>query len=331
MRIAIVDDLALARETLRRFVSGLPGHTVAWVAEDGEQAVQRAAADRPDVVLMDLVMPVLDGVEATRRIMAASPCPILFVTSSVTGNFSHVMRGMEAGGIDAVNKPTLGPDGSFRDAENLVAKLEKLSRSKKETAGTTINEIKLMCPVVAIGASTGGPQAIAKILPDFNANMNAAIVVAVHIDAFFTSDMQRFFQDCCPLPVVAVRDATAILPNQVYLAVTNDHMVVNSSRKLVNVREPAGYLYRPSVDEMFASLAANWPRPGVAALLTGMGKDGAKGLLKLKQAGWRTFAQDEATSVVYGMPKEAAELRAAHQVLPIGHIAGAIRANLPKG
>src|SRR5215207_7631806 len=112
MRIAIVNDLALAREVLRRLVLSVPGHAIAWTAEHGEEAVHKAAADRPDIILMDLVMPVLDGVEATRRIMAASPCPILLVTSSVTGNFNMVYKAMGHGGLDAVNTPTFQPDGS---------------------------------------------------------------------------------------------------------------------------------------------------------------------------------------------------------------------------
>src|SRR5258708_37415676 len=115
MRIAIVNDLALAREVLRRLVLSVPGHGIAWMAENGEVAVRKAAQDRPDIILMDLVMPVMDGVEATRCIMAQSPCPILLVTSSVTGNFNMVYRAMGHGGLHAVNTPTLGPDARIRD------------------------------------------------------------------------------------------------------------------------------------------------------------------------------------------------------------------------
>src|SRR5262245_44911768 len=134
MRIAIVNDLPLAREVLRRAVVSAPGYSVAWTAEDGAEAVRKAAADRPDIILMDLVMPVLDGVEATRRIMAQSPCPILLVTSSVSGNLSKVYEAMGHGGLDAVNTPVLGPDGQVRDAEAMLARIAKLARARSAPA-----------------------------------------------------------------------------------------------------------------------------------------------------------------------------------------------------
>src|SRR5436305_10187619 len=138
MRIAIVNDMALARAVLRRLVLSVPGYAVAWTAADGAEAVRRAAADPPDAILMDLVMPVLDGVEATRRIMAASPCPILLVTSSVTGNFDKVYEAMGHGGLDAVNTPTLGPAGQVRDSEGLLTRLAKLARARSDVAEPTV-------------------------------------------------------------------------------------------------------------------------------------------------------------------------------------------------
>src|SRR3954454_11188024 len=131
MRIAIVNDLALAREVLRRLVKSDPNHAVAWTAENGGDAVRKAALDRPDIILMDLVMPVMDGVEATRRIMAESPCPILLVTSSVCGNFNMVYRALGHGGLDAVNTPTLAPDGTVRDGEGILARIAKLARAQQ--------------------------------------------------------------------------------------------------------------------------------------------------------------------------------------------------------
>src|SRR5262245_22313144 len=123
MRIAIVNDLALAREVLRRLVLSVPEHKVAWMAENGEEAVRKAAQDRPDIILMDLVMPVMDGIESTRRIMADSPCPILLVTSSVASNYNMVYRAMGHGSLDAVNTPTLAADGTVRDGEGILARI----------------------------------------------------------------------------------------------------------------------------------------------------------------------------------------------------------------
>src|SRR6516164_10590786 len=136
MRIAIVNDLSLAQAVLRRLVESVPGYTVAWTAADGAEAVRKAAQDRPDAILMDLVMPVMDGAEATRRIMAQSPCPILLVTSSVSGNFNMVYRAMGYGGLDAVNTPTLGPDGAVRDGESILARIAKLARVQQNPEST---------------------------------------------------------------------------------------------------------------------------------------------------------------------------------------------------
>src|SRR5207302_864204 len=138
MRVAIVNDLALAREVLRRLVLSLPGYSIAWLAEDGDDAVRMAAADRPDVILMDLVMPRLDGAEATRRIMEQSPCPILVVTATVSGNFELVFKAMGAGALDAVETPTFGPGGVMQNGERLVARLAKLDAALTGIGGSEL-------------------------------------------------------------------------------------------------------------------------------------------------------------------------------------------------
>jgi two-component system response regulator WspF len=339
MRIAIVNDLALAREVLRRLVLSVPGYTVAWTAENGEEAVRKAAQDRPDIILMDLVMPVLDGVEATRRIMAQSPCPILLVTSTVTGNFNLVFRAMGYGGLDAVNTPTLGPDGTVRDGEGILARIAKLARLKEKatdpvpvalSAGVPApvfgTPAARLCPVVALGASTGGPEALALILKALPARFPAAVVVIQHIAAEFAPGLATWLQGQSSLSVRLASDGDQARPGTVLLAGTNDHLVLRADLRLGYVHEPAEYPYRPSVDVFFDSLARCWSRAGVAVLLTGMGNDGARGLLALRLRGWHTIAQDQATSVVHGMPRVAAELGAACQVLPLGQIPGAILA-----
>jgi two-component system response regulator WspF len=340
MRVAIVNDLALAREVLRRLVLSVPSYTVAWTAADGAESVRRAAEDRPDVILMDLVMPVLDGVQATRRIMAASPCPILLVTSSVTGNFAKVYEAMGHGGLDAVNTPTLGPDGKVRDGEGLLARLAKLERSRHVTpaavasppspppAGAPAGHLP---PLVALGASTGGPEALAQILGALPAGLPAAVVVVQHIAAEFAPSLAAWLQGRTRLPVRLAAAGEAPAPGEVRVAGTDDHLVLRPDRLLGFTPDPADYPYRPSADVLFASLAAHWPRPGVAALLTGMGADGARGLARLRAVGWLTLAQDRETSVVYGMPQAAARLGAACRVLPLPDVAPAILAHLDRG
>src|SRR5262245_50951315 len=206
MRVAIVNDLALAREVLRRLVVGAPGYSIAWTAVDGAEAVRRAAEDRPDVILMDLVMPVMDGVEATRRITAASPCPILLVTSSVTGNFNLVYQAMGHGGLDAVNTPTFGPDGKVTDGEGLLARIAKLEQAKRlptfarsEPAPSVGSRTPgpdscLFPPLLALGSSTGGPEALAQILGDLPADFPAGVVIVQHIAADFAPSLAVWLQ-----------------------------------------------------------------------------------------------------------------------------------------
>lgn len=335
MRVAIVNDLALAREVLKKTILSVPGYSLAWIAEDGETAIRNAAADRPDAILMDLIMPGVDGVEATKAIMAKCPCPILLVTVSVSGNFNKVMEAMNHGGIDAVNTPTLGANGAILDAEKLLQKLDKIAKSRKSpntfnvsvpiSSSAKNTDVRSLPPLVVIGASTGGPQAIGKILSDLPADFPGIVLIAQHIEADFASRMVLTLGHQTPLKVVAAKPDVELVPGTVYLACTNDHMIMTSSRRLDYVREPMAYPFRPSVDVLFQSVRVNWPKTGVAALLTGMGKDGAKGLLDLRRAGWQTIAQDQASCVVYGMPMEAAELNAASQILPLDRIGPMIR------
>jgi two-component system response regulator WspF len=339
MRIAIVNDLALAREVLRRLIGSVPDYSVAWMAENGEEAVRLAGQDRPDIILMDLVMPVMDGVEATRRIMNQNPCPILLVTSSVSGHFNMVYQAMGHGGLDAVNTPTLGADGKVKDGEGILNRIAKLTRAvagdfssqRSAVSGqrSAVSGQRQDLPVlVALGASTGGPEALAQILQALPANLPASVVVIQHIASDFAPSLAKWLQDRCSLGVRVARDKDTPRAGEVLLAGTDDHLVLSSDRHLCYRVEPADYPYRPSVDVFFDSLASFWSRPGVAALLTGMGSDGARGLACLRQAGWYTVAQDEATSVVYGMPRAAVERKAACQVLPLPHIAPAILAQL---
>jgi two-component system response regulator WspF len=342
MRIAIVNDLALAREVLRRLVQSVPGYSVAWMAENGEEAVRKAAQDRPDVILMDLVMPVMDGVEATRRIMAQGPCPILLVTSSVSSNLNKVYEAMGHGGLDAVNTPVLGPDGKVRDGEGLLdrlAKLARVDRAKPTTEHFLVLPEVLpgrapsprasgpgLAKVLALGASTGGPDALARILGALPARFPACVLIVQHIAAEFAPSLATWLQGYTTLTVRVAKEGAELAPGVAHLAATNDHLVVGPDGKLRYTPKPEDYPYRPSVDALFYSLAADASRRGVAVLLTGMGTDGAKGQAKLRKAGWHTIAQDQATSVVYGMPQAAAVLGAACQVLPLQEIAPAIRA-----
>ncbi len=337
MKVAIVNDLALAVEALRRVVCSRPEHRVAWVARDGAEAVRRCAEQRPDVVLMDLIMPVMDGAEATRRIMRETPCPILVVTATVDGNMALVFEAMGHGALDAVNTPVLGPDGAVTGGRDLLRKIELIGHLARPAAPAARRGAGAAparrpasggLPLVALGASTGGPAALSAVLAHWPAGFEAGVVIVQHVDREFAPDLARWLGRQCALRVEAAAPGCRPEPGRVWLAATNDHLVLRPGGTLDYVVEPADCVYRPSVDVFFKSAAAHWPVPGAAVLLTGMGRDGGAGLLALRRAGWRTIAQDERSSVVYGMPRAAVELEAVDEVLPVADIGPAVARSL---
>ncbi len=329
MRIGLVNDLGLALEALRRVLARAPQHQVVWTARDGAEAVQRCAEDRPDLILMDLIMPVMDGVEATRRIMAASPCAILVVTASVDGSTSRVFDALGAGALDAVNTPTVDGKG----AEALLTKIDMLGRLIKVSPTVDSRPPFVAKPagtsprrwLFAVGASAGGPAALATMLKTFTRDLAAAIVVVQHLDESFAAGLAEWLGQQIALPVRLAREGDEPAPGTVLLPGRDDHLVLTASGALSYRREPADYVYRPSVDVFFESVARHWTGGAAGVILTGMGADGAKGLKKMREARFTTIAQDRATCAVYGMPKAAAELGAAERVLPLTRIAPALQ------
>lgn len=337
MRVAIVNDLPIAVEAIRRAVIAAPGHTIAWIATDGAQAVVRAKEDPPDVILMDMVMPGMDGVEATRRIMADAPCPIVVVTATVEGNASRVYDALGHGALDAVRTPAFGPKGDVEGAQPLLRKLAHvalLTRRESRTAGA--QEQPTLAPrdaggqVAAIGASTGGPQAALTVLRSLGRPYPAPILLVQHLGAEFVPGLAQWLADSASLPVRLVSEPEPLRPGTVYLAGREAHLVCTTPGVVGLSDEPADALHRPSVDVLFDSLLARGMR-GVAALLTGMGRDGAEGLLRLRRAGWWTIAQDRPTSVVWGMPGEAVRIGAAVETIGIGMIGHAMTVAMARG
>ena len=335
MRIAIVNDLALAREVLRRVVLAAPGNSVAWTAVDGDEAVALAQRDRPDAILMDLVMPKVDGAEATRRIMKVSPCPIIVVTATVPGNFDLVYRAMGAGALDAVETPALGPGNSVVNGDKLSERLAKLDRAirglhhAEPLTSSSPTSMSVELPrLVGIGVSTGGPAALPVVLESLPRDFPAAVLIAQHLDADYIPGLAERLAARCRLPVRTAKSGDVPQPGTVYLAHTNDHMELSARLRLNYNPLPKNEPYRPSVDVLFSSLAMHSPRPGVAVLLTGMGTDGAEGMLRLRMLGWHTIAQSEESCVVYGMPRAAVELKAVVEALPLPLIGPAIQSAL---
>lgn len=336
MRIGIVNDMALAREALRRVVASAPGLTVAWAAKDGSEAVACNRGDPADLILMDLFMPHMDGVEATRQIMTTCPTPILVVTATVTGHIGKVYEAMGHGALDAVDTPTLGAKGDLSGAVTLLGKIDTI----RQLIAAPADILQAAAPLesglqrrtgelLLFGASTGGPSALKDILRWLPRPLKTPVVIVQHIDSAFADGLATWLTEHSGFQVTVALEGESLTPGKVVLAGTNDHLVLDAGGRLHYTSAPMEMAYRPSVDVFFDSIAKHSRSVGVAVLLTGMGRDGALGLLKLKQRGWHTIAQDEKTSVVWGMPRAAVECGAATEVLPLTGIAAAIAAHLP--
>jgi two-component system, chemotaxis family, response regulator WspF len=332
MNIGIVNDLPRAVEALRRVLALKPEHRIVWVAENGAQAVQRCAETRPDVVLMDLLMPAMDGVETTRRIMAETPCAILLVTAHTGSNTARVFDAMGHGALDVVDTPVLCGGDPYAGAAPLLAKLEIIGKLIGDSAPShVLNRTAAgSCGpdaqrLVAIGASAGGPAALATLLGGLPADFPAAVVIVQHVDERFAAGMAHWLGQHSALPVRVAAEGDRPASGTVLLAATNDHLLLVTSERLGYTSIPQEYVYRPSVDVFFHSACALWPGDLVGVLLTGMGRDGALGLKALRDQGRHTIAQDQASCAVYGMPRAAVALDAAVDVLPIEAIAPRLR------
>jgi two-component system, chemotaxis family, response regulator WspF len=316
MRIAIVNDATIAIEALRRVLLMTPEHQVAWIARDGVEAIAKCAKDKPDLILMDLIMPLMDGVEATRQIMKQSPCAIIIVTVDVEKNSAKVFEAMRYGALDAVNTPVLVNATSPQAAQALLTKIVTIAKLiGKPSVRLQPFKPQSLPPLVAIGSSTGGPKALSTILSHLPANFGAAIVVVQHVDVQFAKGMIDWLNDATPLTVRKASSGDRPEVGTVLVASTNDHLCLQSNVMLSYTKEPLTYPYRPSIDVFFKSVAQHWHSPGTAILLTGMGRDGAEGLSLLRKQGWYTIAQDQESCAVYGMPKAAVELNAAVDIL----------------
>ena len=337
-RVLVVEDSLTVRRRLVEILAGDPDIELVGEAEDGKQAIELCLKHRPDMITMDIMLPVMSGLAATEYIMAHRPTPILVVSASINrGELFKIYDALAAGAVDVLEKP-LGNevDGDwerhFLATVKLVARIRVIThprarlaalrgRSTQTGQAGTEPASKPGCAVVAIGASTGGPGAIVEVLRALPASFQTPILFVLHLNEPFGRAFAEWLETQIGRRVIYPEDGALLASARgcVVLAPAGKHLVVRGGRLRLTL-DPERYSCRPSVDVLFESVAAEFGATATACLLTGMGKDGALGLLKIRQAGGLTIAQDEATSVIYGMPREAALLGAAAQILPLARI-----------
>ncbi|WP_029416716.1 protein-glutamate methylesterase/protein-glutamine glutaminase [Brevundimonas bacteroides] len=331
-RVLIVDDSPTMRALIRRQLAEDVSIEVVGEAGDPLEAREAIKALNPDVVTLDVEMPNMNGLEFLERLMRLRPTPVIMVSTLTQKGAEATLQAMELGAVDCVGKPVGGSSGEF---EQIVEKIriaasarvrplgDRAPVSRHEAGGSYVPTAE----VVALGASTGGVEALLTVLQSFPAGCPPTVVTQ-HMPANFTKSFAARLDRVCAPSVEEASDGAPLAAGKIYLAPGGlTHLrVVRSGDKIICRLDTDGPVsgHRPSVDALFASVAKAGPRHAVGAILTGMGRDGAAGLLAMRQQGAKTLGQDEATSIVYGMPKAAADMGAIDQQLPLERIGPAI-------
>ncbi len=330
VRVLIVDDSAVVRQILTRDLKKHPGIDVVGAAPDPFIARDRIVELKPDVITLDVEMPRMDGITFLRALMKHHPIPVIVCSSLTPRGSQTALDAMDAGAVDVVCKP----DGMYSIEQmvgTLVEKIRIASRTKprvRDSANNarprpTLAMSETTHKIIALGASTGGVQALTEVLTQFPRNAPGTVVVQ-HMPPKFTASFAERLTKECQVEVREARSGDRVIPGRVLLAPGGFHMVLRRSgaEYLVDiVQGPEVHHQMPAVDVLFDSVAQFAGANAVGAVLTGMGADGAAGLAAMRKAGARTVAQDEATSVVFGMPMEAIKLGAAEKVVPLGEVA----------
>lgn len=299
--------------------------SVTWMALSGEEVMESCSANAPDLLLLDLAILEKTGTGLVGRIMQQCPCPILLLETGNRDNVSLVFDALGQGAADAARIPDK-PSWSFPGAwANLLSRIGTLTRLSKQDQRSIDRNGKLSSgkdapAIVALGASTGGPRALATILACLPADLPATVVIVQHLDYHFVETLANTLDDTALMAVAPLLDNVALEPGKIWVAARPQHVILNQAHELVWTEQWPDMICRPSIDVFFNSLATYPELRGCGVLLTGMGRDGAAGLLAMRQAGFGTAAQDQGTSVVYGMPRAAAELGATDVVLPLDAI-----------
>jgi two-component system chemotaxis response regulator CheB len=339
IRVLLAEGSMVNRDRVIHLLDGDGRFQVLATAPDGVAAADLAARLRPDVVVMNLRLPQLDGIGATRRIMAETPTPIVLLTTSHDGTLGErAAEALQAGAVTVLDKP-LSPDHPqyAQTAQELLTSIRLMAEVKvvrRPPSGGRRNlglvpsrePTEKRRPVVMVmAASTGGPQAIQTVLQALGPDLDVPVLVVQHMSKGFLAGMVGWLDGTCPQTVQLAVDGVQPADGTVYIAPEEYHLLVSRSGKLALTKAPPVGGFRPSANTLFESAAQFYGAEALGAVLTGMGDDGAAGLAALRSRGASTIAQDEASAVVYGMPRAAAAAGAAERVLPLDAIGPAVR------
>jgi len=346
IRVLIVDDSAVVRQTLSDVLSGDPEIEVIATAGDPFVAAERISEEVPDVITLDIEMPRMDGLTFLQKIMSQHPIPVVICSSLAEEGTQSALKALDYGAVDVIAKPRMGSKKFIEESRTILCEAVKaaagarlLPRKPGRVVEPKLTADAILSPathalaettekVVAVGASTGGTEALKVLLEALPADC-PGIVIVQHMPELFTRAFADRLNTLCRITVKEAQSNDTVLRGQALIAPGNHHMLIKRSgaRYYVEIKEgPLVCRHRPSVDVLFRSAARYAGQNAVGVILTGMGDDGARGMLEMKQAGAKTIAQNEETCVVFGMPNEAIKRSAVDKVVPLESVAGTMLA-----
>ena len=322
IRVLVVDDSSFMRGAITRHIQRDERFLVVGAAVNGREAVAKTKELRPDVVTMDVEMPEMNGIEALRQILAQTSTPVIMLSAQTEAGAKTTIQALQYGAMDFIPKKA-----GFEQLHEKLAAVAGASRARLSPIAAPRGQAVAARPrlgplrprVVVIGSSTGGPRALMQVLERLPSQFPAPIVVAQHMPAQFTSAMAKWLADHCPLKIIEAADDMPLAAGGVYIGRGGMQFRVVKGRAKISADQGES-LYKPSVDVLADSVAGSYGGNALAIMLTGMGNDGARGFLKLKEAGAYVIAQDQASSAVWGMPRAVAESGAADEILAVGEI-----------
>ncbi|MHB9130780.1 MAG: protein-glutamate methylesterase/protein-glutamine glutaminase [Armatimonadota bacterium] len=333
VRVLVIDDSSFMRRALARLISAGRGLEVVDTASSGREALERIKALQPDVVTLDIEMPEMDGLQALEAIMARHPVPVVMFSALSNHGAEVTLRCLELGAVDFICKPNFGNIN-----EDLASVRYIIWQKLRSAAGAHVRSTPIVLPhvrsarrsptqrqtasrVVAIGASTGGPRALIEVLEQLPVSLPAGVAIVQHMPPYFTAAMAQRFNDSCPLSVREAEEGDLLEEGLALVAPGGTHLRITGERRIHLDDSPPMWGVRPAVDPMMEDLAELYGPACLGVILTGMGRDGTNGLTRIRLSGGQTIAQDEATSVVYGMPRSAVEAGVIDRIFPLPEIA----------